>query len=141
MNISQAVETDVVGLARLVWLMADGDERARGSVADFAKEFSGWWAAHRDSHVPFVARLEDPEIVGMAWVASLPRVSADIQSVFVMPQYRNTGIGSALVDAAVEHAAQRGCARVTVHSSSRSVPMYERLGFESSRQLLQRPPD
>ena len=150
MNISQAVETDVVGLARLVWLMADGDERARGSVADFAKEFSGWWAAHRDSHVPFVARLEDPEIVGMAWVASLPRVprpgsmeriSADIQSVFVMPQYRSTGIGSALVDAAVEHAAQRGCARVTVHSSSRSVPMYERLGFESSRQLLQRPPD
>jgi len=30
---------------------------------------------------------------------------------------------------------------VTVHSGSKAVPVYERLGFESSRQLLQRYPD
>lgn len=86
----------------------------------------------------------------MAWVAIVPRVprpgatsrlSADVQSVFVMPEYRGRGVGSALVNAAAEHAARFGALRVTVHSGRKAVPVYERLGFQSSRQLLQRSPD
>jgi GNAT superfamily N-acetyltransferase len=86
----------------------------------------------------------------MAWVALLPRIprpgatsrmSADIQTVFVLPEQRGRGIGSALVHAAAEHAAQLGAIRVTVHSGRKAVPVYERLGFKSSRQLLQLPPD
>ncbi|WP_326556183.1 GNAT family N-acetyltransferase [Micromonospora sp. NBC_01796] len=126
------------------------EEPARGAVEAFGVELAGWWGAHEDSHVAFVARLGGPEIVGMAWVALVPRVprpgatsrlSADIQSVFVMPEHRGRGIGSALVRAASEHATDLGAVRVTVHSGRRAVPVYERLGFESSRQLLQRPPD
>jgi len=98
----------------------------------------------------FVARLDDMEMAGVAWIALLPRVprpgsmqrmSADIQSVFVAPQHRGRGIGSELVDAAIEHAWHSGAMRVTVHSSSRAIPMYEQLGFQSSRHLLQRSPD
>jgi len=86
----------------------------------------------------------------MAWIALLSRVprpgattrlSADIQTVFVLPQRRGHGIGSALVEAASRHAEHLGCIRVTVHSGRKAVPVYERLGFESSRRLLQRPPD
>jgi len=51
------------------------------------------------------------------------------------------GIGSALVAAASEHAARLGSLCVTVHSGRKAVPVYERLGFESSRRLLSRPPD
>ncbi|WP_398875917.1 GNAT family N-acetyltransferase [Streptomyces prunicolor] len=69
------------------------------------------------------------------------RLSADIQSVFAMPEQRGRGIGSALVAAASEHAARLGSLRVTVHSGRRAEPVYERLGFESSRRLLSRPPD
>ena len=117
------------------------------AVEAFAAELAQWWAAHQDSHLAFVARLRRPQIVGMAWVALVPRVprpgatgrlSADIQSVFVMPDQRGQGIGSALVEAASEHAAHLGSLRVTVQSGRRAVPVYERLGFESSRQLLQR---
>lgn len=91
-----------------------------------------------------------PEIVGMAWVALVPRVprpgaisrlSADIQSVFVMPEWRGQGIGTALVEAASEHATHLGSVRVTVHSGRKAVPLYERMGFESSRRLLLRPTD
>jgi GNAT superfamily N-acetyltransferase len=149
-RISQANEDDIADLAQLLWLDTLNEEPAQRSVDAFAAELAKWWAAHQDSHLAFVARLLRPEIVGMAWVALVPRVprpgatsrlSADIQSVFVMPKHRGQGIGSALVDAASEHATHLGSLRVTVHSGRKAVPVYERLGFESSRQLLQRPPN
>jgi GNAT superfamily N-acetyltransferase len=149
-RISQANADDVPDLARLLWLNAVDEEPTQPDVDQFAMELANWWVVHRGSHLAFVARLDRPEIVGMAWVALVPRVprpgtttrfSADIQSVFVMPKARGQGIGSALVDTAAEHAAQLGSLRVTVHSGRRAVPVYERLGFESSRQLLQRPPE
>lgn len=68
----------------------------------------------------------------MAWVALVPRVprpgatsrlSADIQTVFVMPERRGQGIGSALVEAASEHAMHLGSLRVTVHSGRKAVPV------------------
>ncbi|MHA6762241.1 GNAT family N-acetyltransferase [Streptacidiphilus sp. PAMC 29251] len=148
--ISQADADDVAGLARLLWLDTHHEESAQQSVEAFTAELAQWWAAHQESHLAFVARLLRPEIVGMAWVALVPRIprpgatrrlSADIQTVFVLPEHRGQGIASALVEAASEHATHRGSLRVTVHSGRRAVPVYERLGFESSRQLLQRPPD
>lgn len=148
MKIDLANADDVAGLARLLWLDTVKEEPARRSVDAFAAELARWWAAHQDSHLAFVARLGGPVIVGMAWVALLPRIprpgatsrlSADIQTVFVVPEQRGRGIGSALVKAASEHATHVGAVRVTVHSGRRAVPVYERLGFTSSRQLLQRP--
>ncbi|MEU7821572.1 GNAT family N-acetyltransferase [Catellatospora sp. NPDC049133] len=149
MKIEQADVRDVAGLARLLWLDTVKEEPGGRSVEAFAAELAHWWAARQDSHLAFVARLADAEIAGMAWVALLPRIprpgatsrlSADIQTVFVVPEQRGQGIGSALVQAASEYAANVGAIRVTVHSGRRAVPMYERLGFESSRQLLRLQP-
>lgn len=149
MRISQANTDDIADLARLLWLNALDEEPAQQSVDAFAAELAQWWAARQESHLAFVARLLRPEIVGMAWVALVPRVprpgatgrlSADIQSVFVLPKQRGQGIGSALVAAASEYAIRLGSLHVTVHSGRKAVPVYERLGFESSRELLQRLP-
>jgi GNAT superfamily N-acetyltransferase len=129
-------------------LHAAPDEQAKQSVESFAVDLARWWAVHDDSHTAFVARRADREVVGMAWLALVPRVprpgmttrsSADIQSVFVVSDHRGNGIGSALVAAASEHALRLGAHRVTVSSGRKAVPMYERLGFASSRQLLQQP--
>lgn len=150
MRIDRADVGDVAELAQLLCIDTLGEDPSQESVDAFAVELARWWVAHQASHRAFVARLIGPEIVGMAWVALLPRVprpgatnrlSADIQSVFVMPSYRGQGIGSALVDAASKYATDLGSVRVTVHSGRKAVPVYERLGFESSRQLLQRPRD
>lgn len=135
-------------LAQLLWLMAAAEEQARQSVGSFAHDLDAWWSDHAGSHVAFVARVPGSDVVGMAWVALVPRVprpgttdrlSADIQSVFVLPEHRGRGIGAALVEAATQHALHLGAAHVTVHSNSRAVPVYERLGFASSRTLLQTP--
>lgn len=147
MKISKAHTGDIGDLARLLWLDTVKKEPAPLSIDAFTTELVQWWDAHRNSHAAFVARLDGPEIVGMAWVALVPRIprpgatnrmSADIQAVFVVPEQRGFGIGSALIEAAAEHAARLGAMRVTVHSGRRAVPVYERLGFESSQQLLLR---
>ncbi|SDF48657.1 Ribosomal protein S18 acetylase RimI [Blastococcus fimeti] len=148
MDVGLAGRQDVSQLAHLLWLFAAPEEQARQSVEAFAGDLDAWWADHADSHVAFVARHPGSEVVGMAWLALVPRVprpgttarlSADIQSVFVLPEQRGRGIGAVLVRAATDHARRLGATRVTVHSSSRAVPVYERLGFASSRQLLQTP--
>ena len=134
-------------MARLLWLHAAPDEQAKQSVESFTVDLASWWTEHDDSHLAFVARVAESEVVGMAWLAFVPRVprpgtvtrrSADIQSVFVVPEQRGKRIGSALVRAASEHALRLGADHVTVHSGRKAVPLYERLGFASSPQLLQR---
>lgn len=149
MKICLAAQADVAQLARLLWLNAAPEQRAQQSVEAFADDLAAWWAVN-DSHFAFVARLDDSELVGMAWLAVVPRVprpgtttrrSADIQSVFVVPEFRGRRVGSALVQAASDHALDLGAGHVTVHSGRKAVPVYERLGFSSSRQLLQKHAD
>ncbi len=152
MDICIAGPEDRAHLARLLWLNAAPDEQAKQSVESFAVDLAAWWTDHDDSHLAFVARVAESEfeseVVGMAWLALVPRVprpgatarrSADIQSVFVVSEQRGKRIGSELVQAASEHALRLGAGRVTVHSGRKAVPVYERLGFAASRQLLQRP--
>jgi GNAT superfamily N-acetyltransferase len=147
MDISLAGQEDLGHLARLLWLHAAPEEQATQSVESFAADLADWWHDHHDSHLPFIARAHGSEVVGMVWLALVARVprpgttarrSADIQSLFVLPERRGRGIGSRLVQAASEHAWRLGAARVTVQSGRRAVPVYERVGFASSRQLLQR---
>jgi len=149
-DVGIAEEGDLPALARLLWWHAAPDQQAGQSVGSFADDLARWRADHADTHLAFVARAVDAEVVGMAWLALLPRVprpttttrlSADLQSVFVLPEHRGNGVGSALVQSALEHASRLGVGRVTVHSSSKAVRVYERLGFASSRELLQRPVD
>lgn len=156
MDICLAGREGLAQLARLLWLNAAPYEQAKQSVESFAVDLDAWWSHHDDSHLAFVARLatskseSESEVVGMAWLALVPRVprpgtttrlSADIQSVFVVSEQRGKRIGSELVQAATEHALRLGASRVTVHSGRKAVPVYERLGFASSGQLLQRPPE
>lgn len=139
--IDRARTSDVAALARLLWLDTHGDEPGATALEAFAASLGPWCEEHQESHVGFVARRLDGEVVGMAWVALVPRIprpvptmrlSGDLQTVYVLPEHRGRGIGSALVGAAASHAADAGALRVTVHSGRKAVPVYERLGFEAS---------
>ena len=58
-----------------------------------------------------------------------------IANVFVFAAHRSTGVGSALLDAAVVHARDHGFVRLVLNPSERSIPFYRRAGFRASRLL------
>ena len=144
MDVALAGPQDAGDLARLLRLFSSPEEQEQ-SPETFEADLAGWWAEHERSHIPFVARTAASDVVGMAWLAlvarvprpgSLARLSADIQSVFVLPAERGKGIGAALVRAVTDHALRLGAEHVTVHSSQGAVRLYGRLGFTSSPLLL-----
>lgn len=49
---------------------------------------------------------------------------------YVLPELRDRGVGTALMEAVLVEAAELDLEHVTVHSSRRAVPFYERNGFE-----------
>lgn len=55
--------------------------------------------------------------------------SGQVRQVAVMPEYRNRGIASALVGAAVARARELGLARAFLHARERAIGLYERVGF------------
>lgn len=116
----------------------------RGIEPDKLEAYAGWVAAHVETHLPFVAEI-DGYVVGAAWLLvaervpgneSLNRRYGDIQSVMVREEYRNRGIGAALMAAILTEACTRGLLHVTVHSGRRAVDFYLRNGFGHHRQLL-----
>ncbi|MGQ5261971.1 GNAT family N-acetyltransferase [Micromonospora sp. ZYX-F-536] len=133
MIVRRASVADVAVLAEL-----------RGIDAEKLKAYADWVAAHADTHLPFFAEM-DGHVVGAAWLLvaqrvpsneSLDRWYGDIQSVQVREEYRNRGIGGALMAAILTEARTRGLLHVTVHSGRRAVDFYLRNGFRHHRQIL-----
>jgi GNAT superfamily N-acetyltransferase len=109
----------------------------------FSERFATWAAAHQ-GHECFVA-ARDGRVLGMTWLAIVDRVpsarlfdraSGDLQCAYVVADRRNNGIGGRLIDAVLARAAELGLERVTVHSSPRAIPAYERRGFTSKDDRL-----
>jgi GNAT superfamily N-acetyltransferase len=137
---------DLDAVAELRWRWSVGENGVSASVPhdEYVAAVARWAAENAATHSGFVA-VRDGVVIGMTWVALTPRfptpqsvdrLSADLQSVYVVPEARGDGIGSALVRAALASAAAAGAARAVVHSSRGAVPLYERHGLGSSPSLM-----
>lgn len=138
---------DLAAAAELRWRWL---QEARGtsppmSRAEFVPRFTAWARENAATHRCTVA-VRDGRVVGMAWLAVLPRVPhaasfdracGDVQCVYVLPEERAAGLAGRMVDAILDTARDLGLERVTVHSSERAVRAYERSGFRVSPRLLQ----
>lgn len=147
---------DVVSL-RWLWTTVDRADSPAMTEAEFVAGAAAWARRHVDTHLPHVAVTCAGLIVGMAWLALTPRVasthsldrwSGDLQSCYVLPEFRGQGIGGRLVQTVLESADARGIEHVTVHTSAESPGMYLRNGFRSNPRLLfadaavtERPPE
>ncbi len=143
-DIRPATDEDLPGLARLRWRWVDELGGATGTRDDYEQHFVAWARDHESTHLPVLAETGGT-LVGMAWVAHTPRLpspgrldrfNAEVQSVYVVPEARNRGIGTALITAAVD--AAPGAERVIVHSSESGLAAYHRAGFAPSPLQLER---
>ncbi|MEO8094556.1 MAG: GNAT family N-acetyltransferase [Pseudolysinimonas sp.] len=146
--IRAAMQEDLPAIALLRWRwvteMSGGmDESGRD---EFLRALVSWADAHSTSHFCFVAD-NSAGLVGMAWLALAPRLpspgqldrrNGEIQSVYVVPELRNSGIGGQLISLALTTADAYGVERTIVHSSESAVASYERAGFAASTLLLER---
>jgi GNAT superfamily N-acetyltransferase len=145
-GVHRATPADADALARLRWRWRteEGGETAV-DVAQFVEAFSAWWLARVETHHAFVAEVAEGPI-GMAWLAVIDRVpgpgrwlrrSGNVQSVYVQPESRDTGVGTELVSEVVAHARALGLDYLSVHPSSRSFDLYRRAGFAGSGKVLE----
>lgn len=145
-RIQCATPEDLPALAELRWLwVLENEGTPVVSLEEFVRIFSEWAPAHSASHHCTIARRGET-VIGMAWLATIPRVpssrapmraSGDVQSVYVVPAERNSGVGGRMLAAVLERAFEAGLERVTVHSTAGAVTAYERAGFAASARLLQ----
>jgi GNAT superfamily N-acetyltransferase len=137
-------------LRRLAQLKIDwaGLDPRPGKAAEwaFADQLSAWMDRMGDRMVCRVAVMGE-DLVGMGWLVVFERVpnfgelkrkTGDLQSVYVVPGKRGHGIGLALVSALCTEADARGIARLTVHSSTPGIALYEAAGFRQGATLLHR---
>ncbi|MBW4042425.1 MAG: GNAT family N-acetyltransferase [Acidobacteria bacterium] len=112
----------------------------------YADQLSAWMDRMGDKMLCRVAVMGD-ELIGMAWLVLFERVpdfgdlkrkTGDLQSVYVVPHKRGRGIGLALVSALCAEADQRGIPRLTVHSRTPGIVLYEEAGFHQAATLLYR---
>ncbi|MCU0841918.1 MAG: GNAT family N-acetyltransferase [Thiobacillaceae bacterium] len=109
------------------WL-ADGAAIARVREAVFIREqgvpealewetidaLCEWFAAWLDGGIVGIARLAPDHRIGR---------------MAVLPEWRGRGIGSALLEAVLDRAEEKGLRQVTLHAQSHAVPFYGRFGF------------
>lgn len=65
----------------------------------------------------------------------LGREEAYFEDIFVVEEARGQGIGTRLLELAIERAKARNCAQIALYTNSanaESIALYERLGFESN---------
>lgn len=139
--VRRAGAEDAPTLARLRWRWRTEERGEKHDDRDqFVHYFATWVVDNLATHLPFVVEV-DGRVVGMAFLALLNRVpapgrldrrGADIQSVYVVPEVRDSGVGTVLLEALRQEARNRELEIVTVHSSERAVPFYQRGGFAAS---------
>lgn len=137
---------EISALAELRWRwLAENRDIPVVGHDEFLRAFAEF-AATNPAQTCFVA-VRGEEVIGMAWLAVVPRVpsptkldrwSGDLQSVYLVPQERNAGIGTRLLRAVLARADELGLDHVTVHSSAGAVTAYQRVGFGEERTYLRR---
>jgi GNAT superfamily N-acetyltransferase len=144
---ARPAEFEAVAELRWRWVAEQGDVPEAGRD-EFVRGFAEWARENAATHRCLVL-IRDGRVAGMAFLAITARVptprefaraAGDVQCTYVVPEARDSGLGGHLINAILRLAGELGLERVTVHSSERAVPAYERHGFAVSAKLLQTEP-
>ncbi|WP_027442748.1 aminoglycoside 6'-N-acetyltransferase [Erythrobacter cryptus] len=142
MKIRPACATDVPAWAAMraaLW----PDDDAAAHAADIAETF----LAGEPNQVAFVAEHEDGRLIGFV-EASIRRDYVDGcdtspvafgEGAFILPEWRGTGVGRALVEAVAQWGRARGCSELASNAlldNSASHAFHRAIGFEETERVV-----
>ena len=128
-------------------MFADMRDAAETVLEEMAQNFEPWVQRMiaEDKYAGWITRDDERE-VGSAGLLILdwaphfldPRCGQRgyILNVFVEPEYRGRGIAKALTLQCMAEAKRRGIGVVALHASRKGQPVYEKLGFKTSNEML-----
>jgi GNAT superfamily N-acetyltransferase len=123
-------DVPAIGLLRALWTGGDSD-------AAFEERLSAWILGEGERRTMWLACVRG-RVVGMASVFEYQRMPRPghpdsrwgyLSNMFVAEEFRNRGVGSALLRAIIAVAGERAYARLVLSPSERAVPFYRRAGF------------
>jgi GNAT superfamily N-acetyltransferase len=77
-----------------------------------------------------IAILPDFGIIGTGRLHQTKQHEGQVRYMAVRPEYRNKGIGKAILTALEDHAKSTGIQRITLHAREAAMPFYRDLGYE-----------
>jgi len=145
--VRRAVRSDAEELARLRYAFRLERRPAIEAPDAFFERCAKWMRPRLNIDSPwsvFVAE-RDGQIVGNIWVQIIekipnpgpePELHAYVSNFFIVPRERNTGLGTRMLNAIIEHCRTNSVDTVFLWPSERSRPLYDRFGFEAPTDLL-----
>jgi GNAT superfamily N-acetyltransferase len=146
-----AADDLAIASLRRAWTEERG---GRGPIddPDFEPAFLAWAEDERSRRLNWLAEA-DGRAVGMLNLVLFTRMPRPVPEAgpaplgqwgyiannFVLAEFRNRGIGTLMLQAAVAYADEHDFARLVLTPTERSVPYYERSGFVPATALLVRP--
>ena len=137
-------------LAAIIELRREWTREEHGDIADpdFEENLTAWFGREWSRRIMWLAEEGDRPVgmMNLAVYERMPRPGRALSrwgylgNVFVLAAYRNRGIGSQLVSAALNYADRNGFVRVVLSPTERSIPLYERAGFGPADALMLRTP-
>ena len=144
MQIAIAVESDIDSLIPLLNLLFEQEVEF---TPDAEKQRRGLNMIISNPNIGEIVTLkQNRETIGMVNLlytvsTALGARVAWLEDMVIQPQYRNTGAGTTLIQAAIDHARKQGCQRITLLTDKENASaqrFYSRNGFQHSSMIPMR---
>jgi GNAT superfamily N-acetyltransferase len=135
-----AKKTDALELAALRWALKIGDDAISdvADKADFAGKFVAWMNTTQEEDIVHWVAERDARLIGVISVRVIRKMPSPdrldgrfgyITNTYVLPQHRNTGVGTALLAAVKDWSVGEDLELLVVWPSELAYPFYERGGY------------
>ncbi|HTW19492.1 MAG TPA: GNAT family N-acetyltransferase [Mycobacteriales bacterium] len=138
----QVRSADVDDVPQLAALRAQWREQE--SSAQFVAAYRDWFVREAAVRWWWLA-VDGPAAIGMVNLKMFDRMPSPgrppsrwgyLANLYVVPEHRDAGVGTALLTALVDRARAEGLVRIVLSPSEQAAPLYARFGFRPATDLM-----
>lgn len=96
----------------------------------------------RSNFVVFKCLVEEDKVIGTVGLKKIDDVTVELKALYLDPDYRGRGLGTRLIDQAIDDARKLGCKAIVLDSMSiykDALKLYEKTGFVRTERFNDNP--